>query len=239
MWKQPQLASPIYIYGYALKNVFGMPTSCLKAYEADISGPYKKPVPGSNVAQHNRVDFLTHRSLVRAFSGPGLKPSLERFKRNFVDTLNMDSVENDWIENPDMLKRARDIVGKALVEAIFGKRLLELNLTFMEDLWMFDEDVPWLAKCLPHFMRPKAFNTRERLLQGIKRWHSAARQEFEESKIYPDGDGDPVWGSYLMRERQQILTSVEGQNDEGLAAADLGLIWAYITFSSSSDSDVF
>ncbi|KAF2675666.1 cytochrome P450 [Lentithecium fluviatile CBS 122367] len=232
MWKQSQLASPIYIYAYALQNVFGMPSTCLQAYRSDSSGPYKKPFPGTNVEPQNRVDFLTHESLVRAFSGPGLKPSFDRFQRSVerrLDGLCPRTAATEWIQHYDMLSWFRNIIGEALLETLFGKRLLELNPNFVEDLWHFDHSVPWLAKQIPRFLMPKAYKTRLRLLEGIKRWHSVARREFDDGMIFPDGDGDPVWGSYLMRERQSILASVEGQDEEGVAAADLGLIWASIT----------
>jgi hypothetical protein len=86
--------------------------------------------------------------------------------------------------------------------------------------------VPRFARGLPSFIIPRAYRNRVRLTKHLKSWYTHAGSQFTESNIDGDGDGDRLWGSELMRNRQKDLLGVEGQNDESLAAVDLGLIWA-------------
>ena len=203
-----------------------MPEKAVKIYQADISGPYRQPHPDSNVEPHNRVDFQTHELLNRAFSGPGLAPTFSRFRRILLTSLETSSVEVDWLDSPDLLAFIREHLGRAVLESLFGPTILSTNPTFMENLWMFDEEIPGLAKRLPKFLVPRAYKARTRLLCQIKAWYKFARENFEESKLDADGDGDPFWGSNLMRDRQKTLLSCDNQDDDAIAATDLGLIWA-------------
>jgi hypothetical protein len=227
VWKEQQLGSPILIYTFALQNVFGMPKRALAAYRADNSGSHRRPHPDSNVAPHNRVDFLTHQILFKAFGGSGLNTSFERcagiLRRN-LESLAIP--EDDWVEMPDMWAFFQAQMGTAMLEGLYGSTLSRLSPGFLQDLWAFDKATPKLAKLMPKFMIPEAYQVRARLLEAIRRWHDHARQHFDESSIAADGDADPYWGSHMVRSRQKVLLEVDGQDYDAIAAADLGLIWA-------------
>ena len=230
VWKEQQLGSPIFIYTFALQNVFGMPKRALAAYRADDSGSHRRPHPDSNVAPHNRVDFLTHQILFKAFGGSGLNTSFDRcagiLRRN-LESLAIP--EDDWVEMPDLWAFFQAQLGTAVLEGLYGPALSRLSPGFLQDLWAFDKATPKLAKLMPKFLIPEAYRVRGRLLDAIRRWHDHARQHFDESSIAADGDADPYWGSSMVRARQQVLLDVDGQDYDAIVAADLGLIWASVT----------
>ncbi|KAF3069066.1 hypothetical protein GL218_08062 [Daldinia childiae] len=230
VWKQQQLGSPIFVYTFALKNIFGMPQHALAPYKADNSGSHRRPHPDSNVASHNRVDFLTHMDLFKAFGGSGLNTSFERtaniLKRNLT---GLDVPSDGWVEMPDFYGFFQDQLGAAVIEGLYGSTLPRLSPSFIQDLWSFDRATPKFAKLMPRFLIPEAYQARERLLDSIRSWYRHAREHFDESAIGPDGDADPYWGSQMIRSRQKVLLEIDNQDDDAIAAADLGLIWVSIT----------
>lgn len=225
MWKMPTLSSPMSIQIYCLKYLFGLSEQALAIYRGDRSGPHTKPYPGSNVKQANRVDYRTHREFLRALTGPGLAPTLQRYMATFtarIDRLHSSDTEISWRSMDDFQSFFHKTMGAALIEALLGPSLLRLNPTFVEDLIEFDNNVPWLARGIPSFIMPKPYSIRNRLREQLKTWHMYARQHFSESSISDEGDGDPFWGSELVRNRHAILNEV-GHSDDDLAATDLGL----------------
>ena len=225
IWKQPSLGSPIAVYIYTLKNLFGMPQDGLSAYRNDNSGPYAKPYPGSDVVPEKRIDHITHKGFMRALSGQDLPPTTQRFMRALEGRLETLPLSQEWVRFPDLVKFFQGVVGSSLVQAVFGPTLLALNPTFIEDLFQFDSDVPWLARAVPSFLLPGPYRVRRRLRCQIKQWYAYAREHFDYSLINGDGDADPIWGSELIRYQKEKVLPVLDQDDESLASADLALAW--------------
>lgn len=213
-------------YILTLKHLFGMEKKSLSAYEADSSGPFPKPFPGSNVEPRNRVDRITHQVLLKGFTGPGLKPLIERTTVSLREKLDRLPVGDEWVENPDLLKFFHDFVGATMIEAIAGPSLLRVNPTFLEDFWQFDQYISWFARGIPSFFMAKGFAIRSSLLGQLKSWYSFARSNFHASSISEDGDFDPSWGSAMIRSRQETLSQIDNHDDSAHASTDLGLFWA-------------
>lgn len=225
LWRNQDLSSPIRFYVHVLRYFFGMHERALQTYEADNSGPFARPFTGSDVLQRNRVDYLTHQGFKAAFTGPALAPTAERFRKNLDAKFRQLGLTHDWVEMPDLFQFFRDIHGAALLEAIFGPSLLAINPTFMEDVWAFDDSVPWLARMTPYFIRPQPYQARQRVRDQLKKWYQYARENFEESSVDADGDGDPFWGSQLIRYQQKAYLQADNFDDDALASADLALLW--------------
>ncbi|KAK0630536.1 cytochrome P450 [Bombardia bombarda] len=232
LWKNSTIMCAGRVHVWACKYLFGMPDKFLSLYAADNSGPFAKPYPGSNVPPHLRVHRLMNEGIEKALTGSGFDPTLQRFRKAFVlqfpATLNTTRVSegSEWIEIPDFRKFIHNTVGTSLVQAVFGPSLLHVNPTFMDDLYEFDQVLPLLSKGLPSFIMPQPYAIRRRLRDNFKRWYAYARKHFTESAISEDGDGDPFWGSNWMRQRQKTLDLI--QDDDVLAAGDLGVAWASI-----------
>lgn len=230
MWKNPNLSSPVYVYTVGLRYIFGMHEKAIEAYTADDSGPYRKPHPFSNVEPRNRIDFLTHDSLLRGLSGPSMLPTFERFQNILKRNLDAEAIGQEWIELPDLFIFFRNMVGKAVLESLFGPSLLAINPSFTDDLAEFDGSVVHLAKRMPRFLIPKAYRVRGRLLAQIQNWYQFARQHYRDDGVDAENiQWDPFWGSVMNRERQKMLLSIDGHDDAAVASTDLGLIWTSIT----------
>lgn len=199
----------------------------LATYRADNSGPNAKPFPGSTVKENNRVDYLTHEGFKRALNGPGLAPMTKRYMVFLERKLDDFNFTNEWLDVPDLLEFFRMVHGAALLEVVFGPSLCKVNPTFLRDLWYFDDSVPLLARILPSLFFPKVYRVRKSLRAQFKKWYAYARKKFSQSCIGEDGDGDPYWGSELIRYQQRMYLAAEGYDDDALAAADLALVWGY------------
>lgn len=135
-------------------------------------------------------------------------------------------IDESWTEFDDLGDFIKHICGASVIEAVFGPTLLSLSPMFVKDLWKLDADLPLFSKGLPSFLAPGAYKNRQGLIDQIKLWYKYARENFDESRIDEDGDGDPIWGSKMIRDRQKDIFRVLNQDDESLATLDLGLAWA-------------
>jgi hypothetical protein len=213
------------MFVYVLKYFFGLPESVVSIYRADDSGPFPKPYVGSNVPAKDRIDHITHHGFLRALGGPGLLPTARRYMNALTARMEQENFSGEWVEMADLSNFFQDVVGSSLIECVYGPTMLRLNPEFMQDLWGFDVSVPWLARGVPSFIKPSAHKPRQKCVDQLKRWYAYAREHFDESNISPDGDGDPFWGSNLMRYRQEKLLAVKNHDDDALARMDLGLAW--------------
>jgi hypothetical protein len=223
--KAHSLSSPIRFYVHVLRYLFGMNERAIAIYKEDNSGPFLKQFPGSSVEHNNRIDHLSHEGFKRAFSGPGLAPMTHRYMKILDKKLCESLKGSDWNDMPDLLEFFRKIHGAALLEVVFGPSLIKVNPTFLRDIWEFDDSTPLLARLVPKFLVPKLYKRRQNLHRQFRRWYAYARQHFSETCIYDDGDGDPYWGSELIRYQQRMYLGADGFNDDSLAAADLALVW--------------
>ena len=222
--KHPGLSSPMSLYLFALRNFFGMPEKSLSVYRTDNSGPHSKPFPNSNV--DFRIDYLLHQSFMRAWSGPGLFHTTQSFRQVLRHKISTCAVPSDsWIEVPDFFQFFLNLVSASVTEAVFGSMLLRLNPDFLDDLWAYDDALPWMARGIPAFIMPGPYRIRDRLRAQIKTWHSYARDNFRESDIDHTG-GDPFWGSGLVRYLQGVLTERGTHDEDALSAHHLGMIFA-------------
>lgn len=225
LWKKSGAVAGPAIQTFCLKFLFGMPDKALQTYASDKSGISTKPYPESNVAPHNRVDYLTHVGLVRFLNGDGLAGFYRRWQAGFIQRLQVLEIGKEWMDMPDLMSFWEETFGVAVIEAYTGPILRSVNPDFMRDLREYDFYVPDLSRGLPRWMTPKAYATRDKLITTVLQWHAIARALFHESAIKPDGDADPYWGSYFIRERQKLFGAMDNFDYRAYAASDMGFIW--------------
>ena len=206
-----------------------MKKEALSIYEKDDSGPFHKPFPGSKVEPRNRIDRITHHEILKGLTGAGLEPLTRRIAKAIVRRIKDTPCGHDWVEYPDLMKFFQELVGTSVIESLAGPALFELNPNFFDDFWKFDKLLPKLAKGIPSFLTPGSAQVRKSLLDGLKKYYSHARKHYSPSSLDADGDFDPYWGSSLMKARQATLLAVDDQDDDSVASADLGLIWASVS----------
>ncbi|KAJ8124069.1 hypothetical protein ONZ43_g124 [Nemania bipapillata] len=88
--------------------------------------------------------------------------------------------------------------------------------------------MPQFTPGFPRFMLPAQHRFRDSIAEQLKSWYRYAREHFDPSMIEADGDGDPIWGSAMIRNRQEHLLNADEHDDDVLAHLDLGLAWATI-----------
>lgn len=232
LFKQSTLSSSIDMYGFVNSHLLGTNQKTMGIYRADDSGPFLQPHPNSKVPERNRIDHITHNSVFRGLTGPGLQPTIDRFTKDLRRRLQERDITEDWIEMTDFAQFFRDIVGLSTLHSILGPTMFRLNPTFATDIFAFDKLFPTFAPGFPRFMMPKAYQLRDNLVGQFINWYEYARKTFDLSMIEADGDGDPIWGSAMMRLRQDAILKIDGCDDEALARVDLGLAWAWVAFLS-------
>lgn len=226
--RHPSLASPMSLYVFGERFLFGMPKRGIAAYIADDSGPSAKPFPGSNVAPEKRVDYLLHRAFTQAWTGAPLASVSKRFQEMLASEIKALDIPNEWTRVEDFYKLFGKPVSSSVTQSIFGSALLQLNPDLIDNAWALDDALPWLFRQVPSFLMPRPYQLRKKLSKQIRRWYFYARQWYTDSCIYPDGDGDPLWGSGIIRHLQKELRQSGNRgfiDDECFAAHDMGLIW--------------
>ncbi|RWA14263.1 hypothetical protein EKO27_g855 [Xylaria grammica] len=88
------------------------------------------------------------------------------------------------------------------------------------------KEVPDFAQFFKDSIEQHRF--RDSIAEQLKSWYKYAREHFDPSMIEADGDGDPIWGSAMIRNRQEQLLKADKHDDDVLAHLDLGLAWATI-----------
>lgn len=229
IWKNSALMCAGKVHVLACKYLFGFPDKWINAYAADNSGRFAKPLPGTNVPENLRIHRLLNGSIEKSLTGSGFDPTLQRFRRNFVTKMESFAAESngEWVEINDLHHFLHNTIGRSILETVFGEGLFQINPTFMDDLYEFNDMLPYLTKGLPKWVYPRPHKVRSRLHGHLKRWYTWARANYPgEECHFADGDGDPYWGSNWMRQRQKTLDIL--QCDDTLAAGDLGVAWASI-----------
>lgn len=223
----PAVASSLGI-GVAMKTVFGTPNHILPLYFGDDSGQLLRPMPGSQVAPENRIRyFYTKASHQHLASMNGI-----RLGERYMDILSRNISTNtslgiEWVELPDLWLFIQKLVFPASTEVLFGSFLLSLNPTLTEDFWAFDRSIPILLKGLPRWLSPRAYKSRDKMLNSIKKWHTFANKHSDPSKTGPnDPEWDPYFGSKYVKARQKFLSNIEVMDADGQASEDLGLLFA-------------
>ncbi|KAL8819574.1 MAG: hypothetical protein Q9223_002018 [Gallowayella weberi] len=226
VWRLSQGSAATPQHNFYLKQIFGMPDKALRLYTADDSGCLDEPRSYSTVKPENRIDHITHKALSRFLSGPGLDPFFDRFTKNMMRNLGSLGIGHEWMRLEDLWALFRSNITSAAIEAMCGSAIMALHPSFADDLWAYDSGIPDLVKGLPRWWVSGSYAKRDHILRSIKSWHAYARKNFDASRIGPDGDWDPIFGSRFIRERQDIFPRMDGMDDDGMAASDLGAIWA-------------
>ncbi|KAL8869298.1 MAG: hypothetical protein Q9174_004379, partial [Haloplaca sp. 1 TL-2023] len=210
---------------FSLSQFFSTPKQSMRVYLGDDSGISPQPHPNNNISEKNRYYYQNRKAIVGFFNGPGLTSMGNRFSRLLTSAINNLEASDKWINEADLYKFVLKIVIGPAVEAMCGPVLLHENPNFGDDFWKMDHDILYFFKAYPRWLAPSAFRNREKLLKGVKHWHSFARDHFDPSCIESDGH-DRFFGSPLMRSRQRYLNRIDFLDADAIASQDLGLLWA-------------
>jgi len=214
-------------YGYALRHCFGMSKAAAAAYDRDTSGSREKPIAGSRVGEHGRIGHVTHANLAQGLLVDGLEPMTGRFHAALSQALEACEIGQDWKHYDDLAAFFEDVLGRAVLESVFGPLLLQTNPTFVRDLFEYDKTVMDLARRVPWFLKPLPYRLRGVLVESVKRWHAAASSSSSSSVPEPDSSTAWAgWGSSMLQARYEKLMQCDSQDADSVASANFALLWA-------------
>jgi hypothetical protein len=213
--------------------MFNMPIAAHNFIAQDYTGKHTIPLelpPGYPTTKpENRFEHLVHSSLRRLLTGPGLKPFIHKYETQLPITLTqiLNANTHSSVMHPDL----RHIIQSAMLattsHCMFGPVLLEASPGLLEDLVQHDRNSTLLAKGFPRWMIPSVHATKDRCINGFKKYHSLIRSNPE--TLEPTGDyttWDEFTGTELVRRRQRMWRDMEPMNDDAQASEDLALLWA-------------
>ena len=205
--------------------MFKTPKGALEFYKSDNSGISLQPHPNSNIMPEHRIYYHTHKATVDFLSGTQLKSLASCFQANLRKRIDDSHIGYDWIDMPDLFSFLQSEILYAALESFCGPHMLSLNPTFVEDFWNFDRGMIHLLKRYPRWLIPQSWSLREKCLDAVKKWHTFAKEHGDETMEYPDNAQDPVYGTKLMRARQEYFSKMSPMTTDAIASADLGIIW--------------
>ncbi|KAI9644636.1 hypothetical protein NHQ30_006660 [Ciborinia camelliae] len=235
LWRiKETITAPVH-QAYVLKTIFGMNPKAVGSYILDDSGLNAKPHPQSDVAPHNRIDYLTHLGFMKLLAGDGLPKLYKRWSQEFSCRLQALNIDHEWVEHADIMKFWDIPLTASMNRAIAGPLLEAINPNFTEEFLEFLPYSDRLIRFFPRWLIPRAYSLRKKLLASVKTWHSIARSQFKDQYVDTDGDADPWWGSQCIRERQDYLSKVDNWDHDSIAVSDFGLLWgANINFHKAA-----
>lgn len=228
---------------FARKHLLAAPRSVMPFYEADDSGMGPFPRKGSRTQrQEDRVHFHQAHVTQKFLSGQHLPALADRYLQTLARNLDHAAPQDGqvasddqsdpagWRDHPDLYGFLQEHVSRAAIETLMGSQILELNPTLVADFWDFDRNVPLFVRCLPRFVIPAAYRSRDRLLAGIKKWHAHAHQHADCTRglAAQDPEWEPHFGSKLVRARQEYSLKMDPMTADARASEDLGLMFAYV-----------
>ena len=218
------------VYRNFVSKTFGVPQKFQDFFAADDSGLSRVPRPQSNVKPEHRVDYLMHTYITKFLSGPSLRPLAGRFTDNLVQRLEKLDVANQALSIPDLYGFLQDHFFRASVESMFGSGLLDVNPTFCTDFWAFESWVPDLAQGYPRWMKRQAYQSRDKCLENIKRWHRLLDIKRKSRDPGEVGTYHPMFGSEIVSKRHKAFSQMELMGPDARASEDLALIWGFVEF---------
>lgn len=171
------MVSLIHLVCSGMKLHFGLLPKDQPFYDADRSGIALTPASGSNVNPKNRIHFPRHHASTKFFNVPNIRDMTTRFLNQLADQLaSPKDIGTEWIELPDLATFIHKEVFRAATYSICGPYLLSLSPTFVDDFADYIFYLPIYNKAWPLWMQPRAYATRDRLLEAYKKWHRFAQE---------------------------------------------------------------
>ncbi|RYP51945.1 hypothetical protein DL768_002821 [Monosporascus sp. mg162] len=226
MFKNSRMLSNKAVTLFVLDHLLGASKKILSFYDADNSGMAAKAHARSKVKPEDRVFYFQIRTAHKYLSGQHLHSLNERFMATLDRDLDAMNIGHEWVKYPDLYKFLQLTVTRSSIEAVYGRKLLELNPTFVEDFWEFEANARSFLRAMPRWLIPKAYHVREKLIKALVKSHAYANNHFDCSKICPEEpEWEPNFGSRLIRTRQYLMLKMQPMDARARASEDLGLMF--------------
>ncbi|KAF2995387.1 hypothetical protein E8E13_004254 [Curvularia kusanoi] len=211
----PDLSGNAFVHNRLMRPLLGSPQEAVDYYQT----------PGHNM---DRLVMLQIRKHLAGTELISMDKKLQEVLEKRVDHAAAATAEQNYVDIPDLYIFFMTQLTLAIGEALLGSAMIESYPRFVEDLWTFMESTDILLLGLPRCFAPAAHGARDRLLEHIKAW--GRKSDAMRAKDAVKKTWDPVAGSTLLQEREQMFASLPGHGDDGRAAQTLGLLFASTSF---------
>ena len=217
-----------------LVNAFGVEVADAPFYLADDTGIANQPDPRSKMTNpEHRIFHLVFKSVHSGLSGSSLEEMERQLVLNLSSHIHQTDIQSgSWTEIPDLYgSLIRTIAFRASVVSLCGPHIFECIPTFDDDFWTFDSALPNLFKEMPRWLAPASYAARDKMKEHLQKWQSFAHEHYDVTQGQLDKrEWEEFFGSRLMRTRHEFFRKMP-LSKETVAADDLGLVWAYESFS--------
>jgi hypothetical protein len=204
-----------------LENAFSMKKPEVKKYYGLVEPTGDKINRDPRFAtDHPQFDYILRGDRVKELS--------EIFMKKLDEELAKDERLSDGKElEIGLAAWLRDHIFVASTYAFLGERLLEVYPELIQDYWGFDKAFLPLFFGLSKFMIPKQYESRDKVMSGMIRWHEVAWEECKGKPLDPDdASWEPIYGSRFNRARQRFYM-YKGLTTHSKAATDMGMLFAF------------
>jgi hypothetical protein len=212
----------------ALSKFFGLSGKDLDVFNHDRISKYEAAVDihtnhsdeSRRIMEHQKPDFAVY------LKGQNLALIMERFVNNVEsEFIRAPEIGYDWVHIPDIFTFLSDIILRANLEALYGKRILQVCPTFCQDFWAFYSGFPDICKGLPRFLAPSSYKARDRMQEHFNTWRTSCEEEFDwKNAALREVEYEPVWGTQYVRKMVQRHEAL-GFSRDGVAAVMLGYLF--------------
>ncbi|KAK7978072.1 25-hydroxycholesterol 7-alpha-hydroxylase [Apiospora saccharicola] len=194
----------------------------VRRWEADRSGVTKTPIPGTEDVPSRQRLWYNYEHIYAEYLGKPqyMKPLITMYSHNLDELL--DGYPADEWSTVSIQKLCRYEVTRALINTLFGPRLIELSPDFVDRLWAFDGQVFQLVMGLPKWLNPKPAKAHNAYVGPIERWLEDVSAGFDWKAAEADADWEPNFGGGAVREMYRWMKETKWRGE--VIAATLGAL---------------
>lgn len=227
----PVLSNPrVFDFGpmksMVLQRMLGLSKNAVNIANQDNSGVSSKALPDSHIAPNKRFNYL-ERKATHDFIRPSSHAAfVQQFEKNLYQWVADCKITEEWVTFTDLYIFLRDMVFETTTDAFFGPHLLRQSPHLAEDIWSFDENIPFLNSGLPQIFNRHAMKVRARCTQAFRKWRSVSLKGGTEASSLPEWN--EMSGLKCMSLRSEVFQQFEEWDDNSCAASDFAVLFGYV-----------
>mgnify|MGYP001940411620 CR=1 FL=1 len=205
-----------FIHEKILAALMGSPPSAVEFYKSEESNT--DYIQTTHIRQHTTGSNL----------GVLDKRLFDTMKRTVGESMGS-AVEGEWVDIPDLFAFALHHITYAIATTLLGSELLSSYPGLIDDLWIHIEATDLFFMGLPRFVMPKAYAARDRMLANFRAWSTKSEELRKRNEV--NTTWDPVAGSALLQEREELYSEMPGHDEYARSAQTLGLLYGGTSLS--------
>lgn len=206
-----------------LQRMLDVSKKAISIASQDDSGVSSKAIPNSLITPDKRFNYQDRKATHDFGRSPSHTAFLQQFEKNLYQWVSERKITEEWVEFADLYIFVRDIVFQPTTDAFFGPHLLSQNPNLAEDLWSFDESIPFLLSSFPKIFNRQAVKVRARCIQAFRKCRSFALGGQEQACFLPEWNEKS--GLKFMGLRNQVFKQFEEWDDNSCAASDFAVLF--------------